>query len=610
MSTLIKILSNPHDHRNREARVKFRGARLWGPLAIAVAAIVMARWTWATWPDVLVDFGQQLYLAWRVSRGEVLYRDLAYYNGPLSVYLNAALFRLFGVGLWTLVWANLAVGVAVGVLLYRLFAGAGGRWSGPAAGLAFVLLFAFGQFVGVGNYNFVCPYAHEMTHGLVLSLAALALASRWGRVRFGFAGVALGLAFLTKSEVFLAGVSAVLVALIVSLARARLGREGTLRALALFGAGLHVPPLVAFVALSCQMPMRQALAGTLGSWVAAVNPAVVNLPFFRHGLGTDDVGRSLRLLALWSAGDAALFGALGVCAFAVPRRFRPIAAGVLFLAVLVVLGAGRRQLAWHDAARPLPVVLIGVAAACALRLWRRSPSDDDDRQGRRLALAVLGLMMLAKMVLFARLSHYGFVLAMPATLVFVAALVDWLPAAIARLGGSPTVFRAGAVAVLLVAASSYLFDIQAPLLRAKRTWVGTGVDRFLAGDRGVPINRALAEIDRRLGPAEQFAVLPEGVMLNYLSRRPTPTRYTVVLPTELALYGEPPILAALQSHSPDWLLLVDRDMEEPGLRFFGQDFARSIGRWAVADYRGLVEFTGRGFGIIVLRRVATMGATP
>ena len=57
--------------------------RIVGPIVVAVAALVMLGRSWAKWPDVLVDFGQQLYLPWRLAEGQRLYADLAYFHGRL-----------------------------------------------------------------------------------------------------------------------------------------------------------------------------------------------------------------------------------------------------------------------------------------------------------------------------------------------------------------------------------------------------------------------------------------------------------------------------------------------------------------------------------------------
>src|SRR5262245_12190700 len=81
-------------------------ARVAGPLVIAAAGIAMVAHTWRTWPDPLIDFGREIYLAWRVSAGDTLYAEVMHYNGPLSVYLNALVFRIFGPGVLTLALAN------------------------------------------------------------------------------------------------------------------------------------------------------------------------------------------------------------------------------------------------------------------------------------------------------------------------------------------------------------------------------------------------------------------------------------------------------------------------------------------------------------------------
>ena len=76
----------------------------------------MAAWTWRTWPDVLIDFGREAYVAWRLAEGDVLHRDVVYVSGPLSPYWNALWFRVFGASLDTLFVANAIVLGGVGAI--------------------------------------------------------------------------------------------------------------------------------------------------------------------------------------------------------------------------------------------------------------------------------------------------------------------------------------------------------------------------------------------------------------------------------------------------------------------------------------------------------------
>ena len=181
--------------------------RATGPLVVAVVAVAMLTWTWGRWLNLLVDFGGELYVAWRIAAGEVLYRDLAYFTGPLSPYVNALWFSWFGTGLWTLVVANLVLVGLLTALLYRLLAILGDRLSATVGCVVFLVAFAFST-IGDGNYNFVCPYSHEALHGTLLALAALSSLGAWlrsGRSRWILcAGAMLGLCFLTKGEIFVA----------------------------------------------------------------------------------------------------------------------------------------------------------------------------------------------------------------------------------------------------------------------------------------------------------------------------------------------------------------------------------------------------------------------
>ena len=152
--------------------------RLLGPLLIAVATAAMVYWSWGTWPDVIVDFGRELYTPWQLSEGQVLYRDVAHFNGPLSPYTNALWFRLFGVGLRTLVVANLAIFGVLVYLCYSLLEQLGSRTSATLACLVFVFVFAFSRYTIAGNYNYLCPYSHESTHGLTLALASFYFLAR------------------------------------------------------------------------------------------------------------------------------------------------------------------------------------------------------------------------------------------------------------------------------------------------------------------------------------------------------------------------------------------------------------------------------------------------
>ncbi|TFG96588.1 MAG: hypothetical protein E4H11_03175, partial [Myxococcales bacterium] len=180
-----------------------RAARWIGPLVLTATFVVLAAQSWKRSADVLIDFGNELYVAWRLASGDVLYRDIASRNGPFSHSLNAAWFRLFGVSVRTLMLCNLAILAGTCALVWRVFAPVCGPGVAVATGLTLLAAFGFAHTLDVGNYNWVTPYQHSQTHGVALAIAgtlALAAALRGRRqAAWGLAGLCLGLVFLTKA---------------------------------------------------------------------------------------------------------------------------------------------------------------------------------------------------------------------------------------------------------------------------------------------------------------------------------------------------------------------------------------------------------------------------
>jgi hypothetical protein len=590
-----------------------------GPILIVATVVAMAAWTWDTWPDVLVDFGQQMYLSWRIAEGQVLYRDLAYYNGPLSLYINALLFRVFGVSLRVLVVTNFALLCVLLCVLYQIGIAVGSRRSATVACIWFSTLFAFGQFVGIGNYNYICPYTHEVTHGLLLCLLALLWCWRAhsNKARYALvSGFALGLAFLTKAEVFQAGAAGVLVHLCGTIAIGGVCRRTALTRMVLLLASFLVAPAVAVIALASAMSLEQAMVGTLGSWVGTFTRQLVSGPYFQWCMGIDDARNSLILIAKWLGWYACLILTPLVFSSLRPQRNRLIRfmtiVTIFFVEILVVL-TNPLQLDWLDALRPLPVLLLvaGILPVASLRCLSRAVTQEANQQRsrsfRQLSLIVCGFFLMGKMILYARIWHYGFVLAAPGSFVLVIALTEWFPERLARAGLWGDVVHAAALAMILALCVSYLHIEQGWLAR-KIYRVGLGADAFWADERGKYVNAALGELAHRSSEHDTLVSLPEGIMLNYLLRRRNPTPFTIVQTTEIILYGENRILTGFRSHPPEWIAVVHKDTDEFGVRFFGRDYARRLGRWVRENYHsevciGALPLKSDAFGILLLRRI-------
>lgn len=619
-------MSSPQPHAPTDA-LDANGAlgrlarRAGGPLVILGVGVAMLASSWGTWPDVLIDFGRELYVPWQLSEGKLLYHDIAYLNGPLSPYLNALWFRLFGVGLSTLIVANLITLALAVVVVYRLLVQVSTRLAATVACATFLAVFAFGQLIWVGNYNFVCPYSHELTHGLLVTATGL-LASfsflRSGRLApVIIMGLTTGLVFLTKPEVFLACAAAMTVGLALSMLVERPPWERVLSRIAVFISAALVPPTVAFVALQTVMTSTEAFRGTMGSCANVFNTVLTSLPFYKRGMGLLDPGGSVLVMLRWSV--SYLVALVPLIALArwkqVPERSRRPLALVVSLAIGALLLWRSDDVPWSRIAMPWPIFLVAIGIVALVYLSRhRDDRDASRRLVEIITLSTFALTLLGKMFLNVRIHQYGFAIAAPAAMLVIVTLVAWIPQWISRRGGCAWLFRGPALAVVLATIVTHV-QRSDQWVDTKSHAVGTGTDRFYADARGEAVNTMLAVLEKQAPAGATLAVFPEGVMLNYLARRKNPTPYTNFMPPEMIVFHEAKMLAAFRADPPDFVILVHKDTSEYGPRFFGQDYGVALFNWIRENYHpisqvGAVPLQTDGFGMLLLEAAGAHGDAP
>lgn len=190
-----------------------------GGLLLAVTSAIVAGWRY--FPGFSGDHSWYLQVALRVSRGEILYREVAWAYGPLPAQALAALFRWLGPdGAWaSLINAGLTI---TGVWLTYAVTRSVLKPAGAFLVTAFAVLVGpnlWGGLLHIYNYT----YTQAIAWGAVLSLAALVCALRWQQTQrqfwIGLSGLATGLAILCKPEFGVTALGSVVAAIAVGRGR-------------------------------------------------------------------------------------------------------------------------------------------------------------------------------------------------------------------------------------------------------------------------------------------------------------------------------------------------------------------------------------------------------
>jgi hypothetical protein len=597
MTTATPPASDPPAEPGVQPRPRAAAPLRYGPPALLLIFSLALGWRlWGRVGNVIGDFGRELYVAWQIGQGRVLYQDMAYMYGPLSPYVNSIWFRLAGHDERAVIYANVLVLLVVAVMLYRLLVLASDRYAATVAMALFLAIGAFSATVRIANYNFLTPYAHGATHGLALCLGAVTAVialRRSRRLRYAaLAGGLVGLTFLTKPETFVAALASAGGGFVV-VWMGEADRRASLRWAGAFAGALIVPPALGLLLLASIMPWETAWGGWLNSWghMRRVTASV----YFVADMGRDRpayyAGKAARAALLY----AQFLVPLLFAAVRLRRRWlgaRPWAASALSVLVGIALFALSQWYPygpefWLDVGRGLAVfpaigALVGLAAI-------RSPARAEPRGLAILMVSVLAGAMIGKLWLNARLYQYGFILAAPAVMVGALLATGWLPQLATRWGGYPLLIRFGATG-LAVGVIAWQQHFTTRVLAERTVPIDTPGHMMTVTPRQSTVAEAIVAIQRIAKPGETLAVFPDGAGINFATGTFNPAVYDAVSPLILQLFGESHVAQAYAEHPPDYILFMQFDTSPYGAAWMGKDYGFQLTSIVQRDYEPIAQF--------------------
>jgi hypothetical protein len=601
------------DNEQKSSEEKICSCPFFWP-GLAVVALVFAAaafLTWRRWPDLTIDFGLQLYIPWRLEHGATLYRDLFYLaGGPLSQYYHAALFACFGDSFQTIIISNLLITGAMLVLIYHQFARVCGTPASTIITSAVTVVFAFAQYNGIGNNNYAAPYSHELLHGLALSVFAVALLARWletNKIRtIGAVGFVFGLVIFTKPDIAMALAAVVVTAFVIAFK----ARKVTIKKSALvFGSTAMLPVIGIFFLFLRTQSAGESLRLEFAGWGPALAGSVIKNPFYQWSLGLDYPLQHIRQSAIHFL-IVAVIVTLAAFAFRTTEKFPAYVRWLWNAATMLVLWFAALQFDWLNCAASLPLLCV---VAVLLLLRELNYGEHSHKIVFPLLWSVFALLLLAKQGVFPRIWHTGFALAMPAFVCAMYLFLRLLPEFLEMRWQVPLRLLKFAALGVLAIACFRLVAVSAQFYSGKTLAVGRGLDVIFAREsdsqsvEGENFNRALDWIQKQVPPHATFAALPQGVMLNYLSRHVNPTPCLDWNPTMLAYFGAHNMTAALTNHPPDYLALVEWQTFEFGTGYFGSaGYGDDVMAWVNTNYEPAQLFGSEPlknglFGIKILK---------
>jgi hypothetical protein len=351
-------------------------------------------------------------------------------------------------------------------------------------------------------------------------------------------------------------------------------------------------PMLGFAAWFARVePCKPALIDSCQAWwqVLANHPGHGYLDEGEY-IGYDNAWRNIR----WETENALcavlIIGVIWAAGWFVNRPWpRPVrwvmALGAGVLACSMDMGGGFELGPCFPGLMLIAFVIVVADLVRELRQNGRA----EKRSLMALALVLLAGAMLVRMALRARMNHFGFIQAAFAGMAITALIVSKVPQWAGRGLWGRRVALAGIMVMLALCCASVAAD--SARHHADQTQpVGSGADRFYAfnpklDETGALVNWCVERM-KSVPPQATLLVLPEGVMINYLSRHERPMPEFVDDETEY--------IQQLSRTRPDYVILIWGDQRENGILRFGDPGqpGAKIEQWLMKNY--VIETSQRG----------------
>jgi hypothetical protein len=238
--------------------------------------------------------------------------------------------------------------------------------------------------------------------------------------------------------------------------------------------------------------------------------------------------------------------------------------------------------------RSIPFIYAIAAALSAAAYFRLGRKAVDLKL---FVLSLFSFLVVMRIIFFVYASHYGFYILVPGFIVHHVFFFRILPQLISNKFVT-FAFYGGFTLVFVVLMGSH-FQLSRALYEQRTLPVPSlrGELMMLPTPQGTGA-RALVDFLRDKTPRNAtVAIFPEGLMINFLAGRENPLYYYTFLPQDMVRESvEQSMVDDMALKKPDYVIVLQRPVEEYGSRGFGVDYGKKIIGHIEKNYAPLVQY--------------------
>lgn len=572
--------------------------------SIAFIYSILLIFFWGYMGDLLVDCGREPFLSEEVLKGKLLYKDHIIFFGPLAYYIQALLFKIFGVHLNVIYAAgafNAFIVLLLSYLISRTITTIKNSWL-----ICFLIITIFFFNNSVSNYIF--PYTSCILYAvsaILLSVYFSILYLKTSNPLFIIiTGIFYGFSLLSKYEFIFFIVPLALIIFILKPQKFKYILSTALCTLLplILGYGwLHLNGV------------------TIDDFLNIINTTkeLGNLPSLRY-FYTCCVGFYPNWLVLKDT-------FISFIRFMIPfsilifilYKYYSLASKnrttkeTLILVILIISGCSLsffivnytvNDITFKDFVSFLSwlpiytaLILMFYGYTIIVKALNSNPFEKSTFKKIRIFLkdkiqlkdSIMIFLLLAAIVVtikgffFLSLDVYGPFLLLLALIANVIFLFEYIPNYL-KIKDRPK-WEQSCFAILLMVGSLCILKNTIDIKDQKTGIIQTNRGTIYSNSFiSRTMNSAIAYINGYVPDDASILMLPENTILNFLTDRPTGSNYINLLPPNIAIYGEDKIVNDLQKDPPDFIFVNNRNFFN---NVFGKNYAKKIMSFILEEYK-------------------------
>lgn len=540
---------------------------------------------WNHFGIILIDSGREAYFPELILKGKILYRDIFNIFGPLSYQINAIFYKIFGISLNTLRLAGALNAFITIFLLYfitRLFTSRDISW---IISVFIIITCAVRGFNYVFTYSYAATYAFSsfLFSVLFLMLYFKTLKQYFIPLSWFFIGVSIASKYdYIPFVIFLALFT------IFMMYNKKIDKKNILYIIVSF----LVIPVIGFSILFLQGLTFKELLNQSHFIEKYAFSKTLNY-FYLTKVGThpyiNNFIFSLKSFLKFFPGFLFVLTMIYL-----PLKYNKPFLYIMFTGILFYYFFSRHLHSYFDTFSWLPIFTLFLFGFMLIKLIKNKNYKQD---GAYVILIAIALIASVKSFFFLNMTLYGsftFPLLFIANSIFI---VEYLPDEFKFINPKP----------LKQAFFIVFFTIIVVCYRNLNVYYGyMHILKYERGNIGdsksiaVATSQTIDYIKKILKPQDSIWVIPDGLMINFLTDNPSNGIYYNLTPPYIETFGEDKIIADTEKNPPDYVIINDRDSSEYGYKYFCKDYGFMICNYVKSNYTPVKKF-GRDFKMILYK---------